>query len=114
MVILSVAGLGYQILAVRNVRALIESGWCQNQMAVDADDVEVPYNSPRACKWCLLGAIYQVSATMGLNLMEFQRLFHRRTLHFDLAKYNDTHTHEEVLALLDNVIDVLEAEKWKS
>jgi len=44
-------------------QAVLAKGWCQGTDALDADDNEVAYNSPKAVKRCVNGAILYVAAS---------------------------------------------------
>lgn len=79
-------------------------GWFQRNALGDAlfDDAD-----GTACRWCALGAIAAVSNTPADSVTV--QYFLTRALDMELygagvAFYNDTHTHEEVLALFDKAI----------
>lgn len=85
--------------------ALIENpeAWTQDAPARDKEGVSVDANSKQACRWCTLGAIDKVSYDYNSWLEATRRV--REVLRGDapyisIAKFNDNHTHAEVLALL--------------
>ena len=83
------------------VRELLsdESRHSKHYFAVDAGGGAVKATSPRACKWCLVGAFDKV------NGHEDARQYLEDISGIDdLLRFNETHTHTEVIALLDSVI----------
>lgn len=57
-----------------------------------------------ACKWCLYGAAYKCGIVSD---MDYASALGVRNVHgvYDVALFNDSHTHAEVLALLRSAID---------
>ena len=78
--------------------------WTQNYSAKDVDGSAVYVCSPEAVCWCTLGAIRAVSDDRG-DLVEAacNKLYDVLDDSF-ITIFNDTHTHEEVLALFDRAI----------
>lgn len=35
----------------------LERGWCKNAMAIDDEGFEVRMGNPKACSWCMVGAV---------------------------------------------------------
>ena len=102
-----------QLAAVREVRTILEKGWCRFHMAIDILGNEVPCGSSEACKHCLLGAIYASAKRLSLNPTDFKIFFHRVSGLTSLTIFNDcSDSKEEVLELVDNVIKDLEAGRW--
>lgn len=100
---------------LRAARKLIEKpeNWCQWQYAMNADGDRVFVMADDATRWCLSGAMQRVCGSFnGRGRPAYQALLDvvdtgssgRAIPHF-----NDTHTHPEVLAVLDRAI--AEAEK---
>ncbi len=104
---------------LKKAKALIASPdkWCQGAYAETADGNTVQTNSPLAEKFCSLGAIDRVDNS--------NRYFAQRAIEYYIATitnseygktsvgtYNDTtgRTHEEILALFDGTIAMLEKE----
>jgi hypothetical protein len=80
--------------------------WCQHVGALAADRRVVRPADPDACRWCLSSALFDDrgadpygNATIGAGAL-LARLVPGR----DVIRFNDTHTHAEVLALLDFAI----------
>lgn len=88
--------------ALHELRDRIESGWTQGAMA-RRGDTPCGAADPRATSWCLLGAM-SVSPgfpdkSIGVALRkEIDGQF------MSLGSFNDSHTKEEVLALIDRAI----------
>jgi hypothetical protein len=82
-------------------RKLIEKpeNWTQETSARDAAGRETLPTSPRAVCWCASGAILRAGRADAGNA-----LFALRSVG-NIAHFNDTHTHPEVLALLDKAIE---------
>lgn len=45
------------VAALDSLHKLITKGWCQGYSAKDKDGIPVAANSPKACCWCLSGAM---------------------------------------------------------
>jgi len=99
---------------LREMRKLIEKpeNWCQGEYARDANGNRVHDGSGAATRWCALGSYWKVRyshpefETTPLNLLA--KAATQRGVQ-GVADFNDSHTHEEVLALFDEAI--AEAEK---
>jgi hypothetical protein len=77
--------------------------WTQVFTARDAKGEQVPSDSPSAVCWCLLGAANKITQ------YKHQYSLIRKALNVnDVAHFNDTHTHAEVLAKLDDAIKATE------
>jgi hypothetical protein len=46
---------------------LVSEGWTQQVFARDRDEAECHYSVSRACKFCLVGAIYRAKSELGLG-----------------------------------------------
>ncbi len=91
-------------------RRLIEKpeNWLQRTYARDTDGTPVPDTDPSACRFCSKGALYAAAfrnrvdedeedkASKALDAAVGGRPF---------VKFNDTHTHAEVLAAFDRAIE---------
>lgn len=88
---------------LKATKALIERGWITGAYARDRAGNVVPSRAPDACCWCLIGAC---NAAAGDYVREVIAHISRVAgIHGSLAAWNDTHTKEEVLALLDKAIE---------
>ena len=67
----------------------------------------VSVSSPRAKCWCLAGATFREASAYPLDAASEAENKLYRMAEFDVAFWNDTHTHAEVLALLDEAIEEL-------
>lgn len=107
---------------LKAARKLIEEpkGWTQGQFARDSEGFPMLPHSPIAVCFCSIGATLR--ATMGHTPRSAatpgQRQRHIGALdllrgflpaHSDIVTFNDTHTHEEVLAVFDKAIAAAEA-----
>jgi hypothetical protein len=86
-------------------RKVIEDpkNWTQFVGARDINGRAKSANSELACKWCALGAIEKVC----LDYTSWKKTVnHLRKIvgPFSVAKFNDSHKHEEVLELFDKAI----------
>lgn len=87
-----------------------ESRWTKNDYAADNVGYVVEFSDPRACAFCALGAILRVVEAKDDNdptAREADRLLVRAiggTVPYDVAVFNDTHSHGEVLDLFDRAI----------
>lgn len=85
--------------ALQKVYALVKNGWCQKNYAEDAKGHRVSPISLNACNFCITGAIYRVDCK-ELNAYLQRECYN----HIDLIRFNDSHTHEEVLEYLQTLI----------
>jgi hypothetical protein len=81
--------------------------WTQGAAARDATGEEMGVNRAAACRWCLTGGVRRIAGT-GLGL-EMLRVLARHLPPGSprLAAFNDTHTHADVLDLVDRTIQDL-------
>ena len=117
------------VWVLRKARALVKRGWVRDKWAKDAAGRVVHYDSPEACAFCLLGAIFRAEAEYGNptyalepggydkaratyyppNRWLEQALWHRmgQPYRSSLRLWHDApeRTQAEVLALLDLAIE---------
>jgi hypothetical protein len=83
-----------------------ESRWCQRAIAVDEAGHQVACHSEKAVRFCLLGACRRVYGTEDAiwqsrkKICEALGLTDMSSLGLGLARFNDTHSHAEVLDLV--------------
>ncbi len=95
--------------AVRDLLADPER-WTQGALARDAHGLSTLGITSESTCFCLMGALYKLHPYGGDAFFNLeQHLAHSPALDGDssYAHYNDTHTHAEVLALLDERINAL-------
>ena len=94
-----------QILqAARNLISKREN-WTQDYFARAADGSGVYSQSDNAVCWCSLGALNRVSPPdEGSQAGKQAKVFLREAMGGPIASFNDTHTHEEVIAAWDEAI----------
>lgn len=51
---------------LKQVRQLLEKGWCKGDFAIDANDEPAMIESADACRWCIVGAVYR-----ACNIQEY-------------------------------------------
>lgn len=71
----------------------IASGWIRNREASDHFGNSVAFGSPRACKFCMVGAIRRASFDLGASLKAEQLAFQRVEAlvpYSDIVKFNDS------------------------
>jgi hypothetical protein len=76
--------------------------WTQRSAARTATGMVCDTKSRQAVCWCAVGAIDRYAPTLGVwsaGLREMRALILARGEEQDLADFNDSHTHAEVLAL---------------
>ncbi len=99
---------------LKDAKEKLKQGWCQGALAKTVDGSPVSSYSPRACQWCLEGAIDVASGTrfslsrLTRNVLE--KILANRPLnpHLTLHTFNDNTTFGQVLALVDHGIKVTE------
>jgi hypothetical protein len=106
---------------LRDVRALIDTPqkWIKGFYAADADGKPVHRQTPAACRFCLLGAVFQVTdylddwsekAVIDTIRLCLDDAGHHHKL---IQAFNDLSgtTHAKVMSLLDNAIARAEKEE---
>lgn len=85
-----------------DARALItpEANWTQTYLARDKYNHPIPPTHPNAACWCMYGALIHQGLTFGQLSRGIPGVYE-----FKIGNYNNTHTHAEVLALLDELIN---------
>lgn len=111
------------ILSRARERIAEPSHWTQNVVARKEDDTPCLDDDPLAVKWCLAGSIMKELGEGFWKDPSRCRSFINiggaiaSTLNLDpegaLADLNDTHTHEEVIDILDLVIERVKESPWK-
>ncbi len=100
--------------ALELVRAMLSDArrWTTDFFARNAGGYSVPVTDKHAVCWCLLGAFLALEQSHSVSEKASERatclLNQARGLDpmdEDLGDFNDTHTHAEVLALLDRTIE---------
>lgn len=97
------------------IRNRLDQGFCQKYMAVNANGLEVDSLDSTAERWCMLGAIEkEIYSDLYLSEYPDTNKVNYNTVRSYIANqidysvgihtWNDSHTKEEVLALLDKVI----------
>lgn len=98
-----------------NARKLIDNpqSWTQHKYARDSDGRAVPGESEQAVCWCAIGALQRVSTL--INDKRFNQEASACLLAaikpdssmglISVARYNDKHTHAEVINLFDEAIN---------
>lgn len=91
----------------------VESRWTQKLYARRADGSGASVTSPFASCWCLVGAADKVALDLkgyvGLLDDVLDSLRAEIGVGESLTRFNDSHSHAEVLALLDRAIAKVEA-----
>lgn len=110
-----------ELTLYQNLNMLVEArklisnkeNWTQGAYAQDSKGRPVTGRSPYATCFCAFGAIDKI-AEMAFNpvksirsQLEYLDLF---TEDIGVIKYNDSHTHEEVLSLFDKAIEQVKKE----
>ena len=100
--------------------------WTQNAFARDKDNNKVSSRTPTAVCWCSLGALNRIQDTGGEYLKAVQLLTKAvqlltkavqlltKAAGTEVAEYNDSSTHEEVLAMWDKAIELAKEEQNES
>jgi hypothetical protein len=107
-----------------------ESHWTQVAEARNSDHVDVTFNDPTACKWCLLGALNYITLKGEYDSYTFNRVqrqlakiikkdkqdclpFHygdvKVAAHYMIIGFNDNYrtTHADVLDVLKGAMNVV-------
>lgn len=106
--------------ALKDARELIAKpkNWTQGVLAANANGDEVGIMDLAACQFCMLGAMslaaleretYDLRLNLDMERKIHEVLFAQGTS-CTIADFNDTRTHAEVLAVLDEAISKLEGE----
>lgn len=97
---------------LKNVRRILENGWTKNSNAVDFDGNEVDFNSKKACRFCLAGAIFKAAHAKendcGIPLYQFVRsvvLKHKPVESIEGFNDSSKTTLDNVLQIVDKAIE---------
>lgn len=109
---------------LRDARALIEHGWCQDSAAVDARGVAVDPTARSACAWCVSGALNRALHTPNHDRRDYFTFFRARAalaqivgadpaVIGQIVVWNDhpERTQAEVLAAFDRAIAAAEVQQ---
>ena len=96
------------------VRELIKSRshWCKGAWAKTSKGNGVQADDPDACRWCLGGAMQYVCGQHPIfdSIKAYDKV--RSVIkHSGIACFNDSHTHKEVIEVLDTAINSLTRRK---
>lgn len=94
------------ILIAARARIAEPDKWTQGAGARAANGSITRVRSKEACRWCVLGAI-EVETGPGPDFLAAADAVECQLSDgpWLLSRFNDTHTHAEVLALLDRAIE---------
>ena len=94
---------------LRDAAALIEDPkrWTQGADARMADMESCDADDPEAVCWCMTGALIKI---MQRDAIPRSVIYALRDLADDIADFNDSHTHDEVLRAMREAAESLEKE----
>ena len=108
---------------LEQAKALIinPKNWLQGTSAIDQQGNNVTPKDKTAICWCALGAIGAVCGTerprgvgrKTVRLLDKASGVSSPNLNRDSAYYNDTHSHDEVMAMFDRAIELAKLEDTK-
>ena len=82
-----------------------EENWCQGVAARDKNGREVEPMSELANSWCAVGAIRKVCVDRGVAPYDIVAALKKELGYgYTLPGFNDSHSHDEVLAVFDRAI----------
>jgi hypothetical protein len=91
-----------------------EKNWIQGAFARDDKKEVVPSSDSRATCWCASGSIFAQRICVDASTQaKAVTLLNQATQSRQIAYFNDTHTHAEVIALFKRVIAEQEAKELK-
>lgn len=101
-----------EILRAAKERIATPATWCQEVYAKDKWGLQTAEIGPDAAQWCALGAMHitkqthhsDIKSTDYAKAMEYLLRVMRPECD-SLARFNDNHTHAEVMTLFDTAID---------
>ncbi len=92
-----------KILVAARAKIADPKHWTQNQYARDANGCMVQPEADNACQWCAAGAIISAVWDGKTDLYDARKILEHYA-NSRLTIYNDTHSHEDVLALFDRAL----------
>lgn len=94
-----------QILIEARAKIADPEHWTQGAFARNYTGSPCPARSGTAVRWCAVGAVLVFSYEEGLRQSRAAELAALHdAMERDIADFNDTHTHEEVIAAFDRAI----------
>lgn len=101
---------------LQDARNLISKpeNWTQEDFAKKVDGSGTYYRNDEAVCWCSLGALTKVSPPVeDSQTKKHAKLLLREAMDGPIAMFNDSHTHEEVLAAWDKAIEAAKAAEFE-
>lgn len=101
---------------LQDARNLISKpeNWTQADFAKKVDGSGTYSHSDDAVCWCSLGALTKVSPPVeDSQTKKHAKLLLRKTMNKPITIFNDSHTHEEVLAAWDKAIEAAKAAEFE-
>jgi hypothetical protein len=99
------------ILRGARARLAKPEAWIKDFFALDADEQNTPATSPRACRWCMLGAVRAEARGCDWQTQADAEDALRAAVNgWDVDAWNDRGdtTHADVLAAFDRAIEACE------
>lgn len=94
------------ILKEARQRISKEENWTQEVAALDGNNDSVYPTESDACMWCSLGTVVACQKTHKISELSFAiKELYKTIDYIGIGKYNDTHTHKEVLEMFDKTIE---------
>ena len=93
----------YEVLLQAKGLISTPRSWCQHNFAVRANGQGTSAYDAEAVAWCALGAISKVRDNITDDVAD---RYLAMSAGMSVSEFNDTHTHEEVLAMFDRAIEL--------
>lgn len=102
-------------------KELLERGWNKYAFALDDNNWRIRYDDPKACSWCLTGAIWKANFELYPEVVStlqktpykiiFRKMLDILKLDTNLTKWNDQpeRKKEDVIDLINKTIKELQA-----
>lgn len=105
------------LIQIKNLLTPFKS-WTQKKSATNSIGYEVAPTSPTACCWCISGAIAKVTWNANDKVLLYNTIHQEIMIDVReemrsaayVAQFNDNHSHENVLKLIDKTITRLQKE----
>lgn len=96
----------YHVALIKRAEVLLKTGWCRGALAKDKGGREIVPESPKAVRWCLIGALLRAQSELKCKdeiVLDIVAQLRVQGYTPELASYNDTHSKGSVLKLVEAV-----------
>lgn len=94
---------------LKQAKSLIDTPdkWTQENFALSENDIPVDYDSPEACRFCAIGAVWRCDVQGSGAERTLRNAIHG----YSIVEFNDNSAHDQVMAAFDLAIKIATEEE---